>query len=108
MAPPDLAANAPVTQVVDPVEIHFVKALRNDGDVLVADNRLHNFFEAALFALPVDGFFIDVDEPLQTDLRFDDTFATVVKRNVVDIIFVNANQQAFFARNLSYSSGEVI
>ena len=39
MAPPELATNAPVPDVVEPVEIDFVEPLRHDLDAALVHRR---------------------------------------------------------------------
>ena len=64
MAPPNLSTDTPIAKIIYPMEVCFLEALRKNIDVAVIDYGLHNFFQTMLFALPVYGRLINVDEPL--------------------------------------------
>ncbi len=93
--PPDLARDAPVTEVIDPVEVRFFEPVGNDRDLLRAHHLLHHFFQADLAPFPVHDGLIHVDEPLLFDLRFDHALAALAERDVVDVILFDGHQQAF-------------
>ena len=98
MPPPDLSADAPVAQVVDPVEVNLLETLGDDPDIAVPDHGLQDFFQAALLAFPVDNRLVDVDEPLQADLRLDNTFAALIDSDVMEVVLVRFDDQAFLSQ----------
>jgi hypothetical protein len=80
MAPPELARNAPVVDVVHPVEI----------DLFVIFGREANGLVAVGIGLDGgDGFLgkrLNLDEPLCGEARLDDGFAAVAVANVVGVV----------------------
>ena len=81
MAPPELSGNAPVADVVRPVEINLVHALRNQADVPV----LHAFY-GRLDQLA------HLHEPLLLDQRLHRGLAAVMGSHVVGIV-LDAHQK---------------
>ena len=82
VAPPELARDAPVADVLHPVEVDLVEALRDDPDAPVAhrvDGRL--------------GQRLDLDEPLRRDARLDDRVAALAVADGVDVLH-DLDQQA--------------
>ena len=86
MAPPELAADAPVVDVLHPVEVGLLVLLRGEVDGLFAVRaRLDGG----------DGFLgerLDLDEPLRGEARLDDGFAAVAVAYVVDVV-LDASQK---------------
>ena len=74
MAPPELAGDAPVADVIHPVEVGFLKPLGDEFRFLVLDRGDRRF-----------GKRFHADKPLQGDTRFDQGMAAVTG---TDIMFV--------------------
>ena len=88
MTPPELSGNAPVTDIVRPVEISLFHALRNQLDLSVfycLCRRLDQF--------------IHFDKPLFLDHRLDRRFASVMRTDIMGII-LNADKQSHFIKLL--------
>ena len=64
MPPPELAANAPVSDVLHPVEVHTGEPFRDDADTAI-HHCLNTF----------SGQGLDLDEPLLADQGFDNGVA---------------------------------
>ena len=90
--PPNLAANAPIAVVIDPVAVNFVKALGNNLYVFVGNDCLQNLGDAAALPFPLDNRLVDVDKPLQTNLWLNDGFTPLVDSNTVQVIVVGFDQ----------------
>ncbi len=80
MAPPELAADAPVVDVLHPVEIGLLVLLRGEVDRLFA---VRAWLDGG------DGFLgegLDFDEPLRGEARLYDRFAAVAMAYVADVV----------------------
>ena len=77
--PPDLSTDAPVTKIFNPVKVGTFKSIRNQPDVTGANHINENFSQARFCPFPIDGLFIDINEPLFPDLRLDGPSSTTVK-----------------------------
>ena len=99
MSEPYLAGDTPVAEIVDPVEIGFLKSLGNNLNVLGADGVLHERFECRLFPVSFE-FFVDIHEPLLFDLRFDNAAAATVHGDIVHIVFFGSDYEVFCAELL--------
>src|SRR6476661_10988902 len=91
VAPPDLAADAPITQIIYPVEINLFEPFRYDLDILFADDSLHHLLQALFLATscwPFNHFFVDVYPPLQFDLWLDNTLTAFIPSDVMDVVVV--------------------
>src|ERR1035437_1304566 len=75
MAPPELARDAPVVDVLHPLEVSLLVHLRRKADVLLADS---------LFGLV--GQRLNLDEPLCREARLDDRLAAVAVADIVDVV----------------------
>ena len=94
MTEPDLAGYAPIAEMVDPVEIRFLKAFRDDIYVAGADGVLHKGFQRYCFSVSLERFG-DIHEPLFFDLRFDDAAAAAVYGDIVDVILIGFCDKPF-------------
>ena len=76
MSPPQLAADAPVSDVLQPVEVNAGETFRDDFYVTVGHGGVG-------FAGNAVGFFVatQIYEPLQTDQRFYHRAATLAVSN---------------------------
>src|SRR5580698_6438546 len=90
VAPPELAADAPVVDVLHPVEVGLLVHLRGefDGAGLDGFNGEAGHGCAALFGLLVDG-----DEPLRGKARLDYGFAAVAVADAVGVV-ADAGEEA--------------
>ncbi len=101
MAPPQLAADAPVVDILHPVEIGLLVHLGCELDVAVFDS-----------GDGLDGERLDFDEPLRGQARLDDRLASVAVADVVGVV-LHARQQALsfevgddaLARDVAVESG---
>ena len=85
MAIPDLARNAPVAEVFNPVKINFFKPFGNYFHRARQNGFAHHLFQR----LAVFGFFVHVHEPLQFYLRFNDAFSSAVYGHAVRVLTVH-------------------
>ena len=89
MAPPELARDAPVVDVLHPVEVGLLVLLRREADGFVA---LRVGLDGG------DGFLgqrLNLDEPLRREARLNDGLAAVAVADVVGVV-LDAGQQALF------------
>src|SRR5208337_1646823 len=76
MAPPELARDAPVVNVLHPLEVGFLVHLRREADVFLADGCFGFVCQR-----------LNLDEPLRREARLDNRFAAVAMADVVDVVF---------------------
>ena len=76
MAPPNLAADAPILDVLDPLRVNFFPMLREESDKMIAHHR-ERFF-----------CFRITQKPLLAQPRLDRHFAALAKADVVFVRFV--------------------
>ena len=81
MAPPELAADAPVVDVFHPVEIGFLVLLGGEVNGLFAVGAGLDGGDGLV------GEGLDFDEPLGGEARLDDGFAAVAVADVVGMVF---------------------
>ena len=93
MSPPDLAGDAPVAQILHPVEVGCVEAVRHQPDVSGTHDGDEHFTQAALLPLPRNHGLVDIDEPLLADLRLNGTAAPAVEGFAVGVAFIRVHQQ---------------
>ena len=89
MAPPELARDAPVVDVLHPVEVGLLVHLRRKADGLVA---------AGVGLDGGDGLVgerLNLDEPLRRKARLDNRLAAVAVADVVGVV-LDCGQQALF------------
>ncbi len=84
VAPPQLAADTPVADVLHPMEPRLLEAVGNDAHRSVADHADRLF-----------GQRLGADEPLRADARFDDRVAALAMPDAV-MIRLDFHQQALF------------
>ena len=91
---PNLAADTPVAQVIDPVKIGLIEMFGEYLDITMRKGLAHELFER-LPATRSDRF-VHVHEPLQFYLRLDDTAGALRGRDVVCILFLFDEQTFLF------------
>ena len=74
VAPPELARDAPVAQVVDPMEIGVFPVLRDQANFFLLDGRAKLFFKAG-----------HLDKPLLGEIGLDDGFGAVGDADAVAV-----------------------
>ena len=99
MPVPYLSGDAPVTEVVDPMEIGFLKSRGNNLDFLGTHGVLHKRLECRFFPISFE-FLVDIHKPLLFDLRFDNAAATTVYGDIVHIVFFGSDNEVFCAELL--------
>ncbi len=80
VAPPELAGDAPVVDVLHPVEV---------GLLVLLGGELNGLFAIRVRLDGGDGFLgerLDLDEPLRGEARLDDGFAAVAVADVVGVV----------------------
>src|ERR1035437_1168988 len=75
MSPPELARDAPVVDILHPLEVGLLVHLRRKANVLLADG---------CFGLVSQR--LNLDEPLCREARLDDRLASVAVADVVDVV----------------------
>src|SRR5579884_2613793 len=91
--PPDLPADAPITQVINPVKVNFLEPFRNDFNIAVADDCLHNLFQAVLFPFPRYDWLINIYKPLKSNLWLNDSLTAIIQGDTMRVFLVNLYQQ---------------
>ena len=102
MPEPDLARDAPIAQILDPVEIDLLESLGIDLGRPARYRSAHNLFESGLRARGNAGdlrvrdreFFVYTDEPLELDLRLDDAAAAAVGGYVVRVPLIDLHDES--------------
>ena len=85
MAPPELARDAPIANIFEPVQEDGALILGNNFDQVFAHNSFRRFRERLHF-----------HEPLRGDSRLDDGFAPVADAHSVHVLFHAFEQAQFF------------
>ena len=96
MAPPELARDAPVVNVLHPLEVGLLVHLRREADVLLADG-----------CLGLVGQRLNLDEPLRREARLDRRLAAVAVAHVVDVVLDAGEQALFFQVGNDFLAGGV-
>ncbi len=95
MPKPNLATNTPVTQVINPMEIRFIKTIWHNRNVSPIHRCLHQFFERNFgpglhpFNLRVlqNKFFVHIHKPLGLWQRLNDITKTIGRTDALHNIF---------------------
>ena len=106
MAPPELAGDAPVVNVLHPLQVNLLVLLWNDANRFVAlcirSDCCNRFF----------GQRLNLDEPLGRKPRLHDSFAAVAVAYVIDVVLDAGQQPLLFevgddllARNIAVQAG---
>ena len=90
MAPPELAGDAPVVDVLHPVEVGLLVLLGGEADGLVAVGVGLDGGDG------LGGQRLDLDEPLGGEARLDDGLAAVAMADVVGVVLDGAEQALLF------------
>jgi hypothetical protein len=86
VSPPNLPTDTPVTQVIDPMEIYFREAFRDDSNLTRADCLMSKLFQT--FTSFWD-YFVDINKPLLGNKRLNWSIATIADRQVMFVMFID-------------------
>ncbi len=90
MAPPKLARDAPVVDVIHPVEIDLFVILRRESDGLCTAGVRLNRGDSLV------GKRLNLDKPLRGEARLDNGFAAVAVADVVDVVLDSGQETLCF------------
>ncbi len=83
MPPPDLAGDAPVAQILHPVEVGGVEAFRHEPNVSGTHHGDEDFTQTAVVRLRRVDELVSSNKPMLTDLWFNSTEAPSFERFAV-------------------------
>src|SRR3989338_2944412 len=94
--PQDLTRNAPILQMIDPVEVCFLESLGDNLDLSLANHMLEDPAETHSFAFVVHHLLIDVDEPLELGQRLHELLAAVRNGERLNVFLFPRDASALF------------